>query len=156
MIILKDNRDFFEITPEVQPDAIVFTSNGVVMKSRELVMGGGIALRFKQKYPWLPFMIGDSLVGLKGSFAVKRYGVFGPVPSGEGYDIFALQTKTHFKYDSVLEDVVENCEKLQKETSKYQKVLMTTPGCDLGGLDKGEVLEAISFLGDNFVVISRD
>lgn len=155
MNILRTELDFFDVVKQTNPKAIVFTSNGVVNKEQELVMGGGIALAFKNKYPWLPFYIGNDIMGDKGK--VKKYGVYGPVDDGNGRAIFALQTKVHYKDPSEFDFVIDNTKLLFEKTKKYSSILMVAPGIGLGGLDEVKVLAAIGqFLDKRFIVICQE
>ena len=148
-------------------DVLVVPTNGVLTKDNKLVMGAGLAKRFRDKFSGIDHCFGTELA-MEQAFAgteylklnnVHYYGMLSRNTNNSsdlsGKEIVALQTKGHWKDESDYGLVFWSVGKLHKQyTSK--KVLMTRPGCGLGGLGWSKVREMISFLGDNFTVINKE
>ena len=68
---------------------IVITTNGIVKSNGEAVMGKGIALQAKQRYPDLPKELGQSI-----TFCGNTVRVLGRPPFS-GYRLVSFPTKHH-------------------------------------------------------------
>lgn len=133
--------------------AICVTTNGVIQRNGELVMGKGIALAFKNRYSILPKLLGD------------RVGAYGNVPflipltleDKTTKFIISLPTKKHWRDKSDINLIISSIKRLVEITDyyKFEKVYLTQPGCGNGGLEWKEVKKVIEPLLDNrFSVIS--
>ena len=142
--MLEKKNDFW--IESMDADAIVVTTNNVIT-TKGLVMGAGIALQFKEKYPDLPIIFGQTIKNEEYNIAITNK---------NGKYIIAVQTKFHFKDASPMELVVNSCRKLYSlcDTLNLQKIVMVKPGCGNGNLLWPDVKNNISFLDDRFVVVS--
>ncbi len=158
--MLEAKGDIFKLMQNA--DGICVTTNGVVKQSGELVMGAGIALSFKQRWPDLPAEFGK-WVKLMGNVPcvvakpinVSAAGVF----NSDSRTIFILSypTKHDYREDSDLNLIYHGAHKLVEWTNrlKMNKVLLTRPGCGLGKRSwEHEVRPLISpILDDRFTVL---
>lgn len=144
-------------------DAICVTTNGVVKANGELVMGKGIALQFAQRWPRLPMLAGQLVEGLGNHV----HYVAAQFPEIDGTDhtvrVVTFPTKHHWRDKSDLNLIIQSAKELVKlangdptSRSRWEKVLLTRPGCGNGGLDwEREVKPAIqNILDDRFVIVS--
>ena len=154
MIELK--TDIFHPTFISTMDAICFTSNGVIKSNGDLVMGGGVAKTFAEKYPWLPVQMGR-MVKLRGN--VPCLMLTNPTTLGTLKPaIISFPTKHHYKDPSDLDLIAQSAKKLVGITNdrKFAHVAIPYPGIGLGGLDKKAVKEVISpILDDRFYVLVK-
>jgi hypothetical protein len=133
-------------------DAICVTTNGVVKKDGELVMGGGIALQFKLRHSVLPTQLG---LRVKQS-GNKCYLITEPNKT-IGYDykyqyVISFPTKNHYKDDSSLELIQESVSQLIEISNvwKLKTIALPFPGIGLGNLKYEEVLPLVERLDDRF------
>ena len=164
-IMIEITGDFWDHAQDY--DVLVVPTNGVLTKDNKLVMGAGLARQFRDKYAGIDSYFGMELVFCETSCSPKflrlnnayYYGMLTTDNSEFGSDsdkeIAALQTKAHWKDISDYDLIKWSVGKLWVEFLN-EKVLMTRPGCGLGGLVWSEVKEMISFLGDNFTVINKE
>lgn len=138
------NGDFWVAASDYQ--GLVCTTNGVVKQNGELVMGAGIAKDFSLRYPYLPAVLGR---------AVSRYGnnvyVYSDI---SGQYLISLPTKHNWKEPSSIGLIQQSINQLVLITTALMldSVLMTPPGCGMGGLDFSDVEGIISKLDDRFTV----
>lgn len=133
--------NFFDNSPLY--DIICVTTNGVV-RDKELVMGGGIALAFKQRYSFLPSFFGD-LVSRQGNHVYLN----------EEFRIASFPTKDHYKDPSTLSLIEQSAQEIAiiARALDIQSILIPAPGCGLGGLKFEEVEPILSkYLDDRFTV----
>lgn len=117
---------------------VCVTTNGVVKHNGELVMGAGIALEAKQKFPELPKRLG-TLVHTFGNLPFYL----------EDIGIISFPTKNHFKENSDIKLI----ERSAKEIAAFviirndlKSIALPRPGCGNGRLnwqDVKKVLEPI-------------
>lgn len=152
--------DLFDIT---DADAICVTTNGIVKPNGELVMGKGIALAFKEKWPTLTKVLGNMvreggnnvhMVKPMKSLTVKRD--YMPY-------IFSFPTKHDWRDMSDINLIIQSCHQLvawvdqrRKLGDIWTKIVMTRPGCGNGGLDWERVVKPAikDILDDRFYIIS--
>lgn len=157
-----------------QCDAICVTTNGIVKKNGEAVMGGGVALAAAKKFPFLPNRLGYFLTNFGNRVHVLHdNGVaqdVGPslnyffsgmeedlVIPVTPYAIVAFPTKHDWRNDSDIKLIETSCKQLVQITTEraWNRVCLTRPGCGLGGLEWSEVKPRIAKLLDSrFQVIS--
>ena len=124
------------------------TTNGIVQKNRELVMGAGCALEAKMKYPAIPAKLGE---------LVK---IFGNLPFFlHEYKLISFPTKNHWKDPSSIELIEQSARHIASFARIHEitSVLSPRPGCGYGRLlwdDVKKVLEPI-FNDDRFIIISN-
>lgn len=129
---------------KLDADLRVVTTNGILKKNGEAVMGKGIALQAAKRYPQLGRQLGECLAqsGNQAYF-------FAP-------DIATLPTKHHWKDPSdpklierSIQELIGICDAQGK-----QQILMPPPGCGLGGLAWDTVRELVApLLDDRFTVV---
>lgn len=120
------------------------TTNGIVSRGC-LIMGAGVALQAKQRFPDLPKKLG---------VWVRKYGNRPFICPEE--KLITFPTKHSWRDDSDLDLIVDSARKIVQITDKYSldKVFMTRPGCGNGGLNWINVSAAISgVFDDRFVVL---
>ena len=123
------------------------TTNGDIKKNGELVMGRGIALEAKQKYPALPKLIAEH---------VKNNG--NTVHYFDQYNIISFPTKIHWRDQSDITLIKHSCYQLNTLLNHLNKqAILPRPGCANGGLDwEKEVKPIIStILTDKVWVITN-
>lgn len=133
----------------VEADATCVTTNGIVKRNGEAVMGAGIALQAKNRYPNLPMQL------------AKRLLLFGNhvfiITQPDGRNIATFPTKHDWKLDSSLTLIENSCEELVELVNKrgWSKVVLTRPGCANGKLSWSDVKPILEkHFDDRFVVIT--
>jgi hypothetical protein len=135
-------------------DVRVITTNGTVKKNGECVMGRGCALEAKQRFTWLPKMVGDHIQS------------FGNLPANfkhshdmVGYTLWTFPVKSNWYEKASLALIEMSARHLAAIFShpeyKDTVVVMPRPGCGNGQLkweDVKPILEPI--LDDRFHVIT--
>jgi O-acetyl-ADP-ribose deacetylase (regulator of RNase III) len=105
------------------------------------VMGKGIALQFKQKFP-AEYFIFYKLACQTGELAIGKVQVFGleNVQTNPRF-IINFPTKNHWREQSKIEFIESGLQILVKEVERYEikSIAMPALGCGLGGLDYSEV-----------------
>lgn len=110
---------------------ICITTNGVLDSRYHLVMGAGIALEAKQRFPSLPEYFGRM---------VKQHGnnVYYWPSILDQVSIFSFPTKHHRKDKSSLSLIRQSCEQLVSVSSRYlgksTPIAIPAPGCNHVGL----------------------
>jgi len=137
---------------------IIITTNGNINHHGENVMGRGIALQAKHRFPKLPKFIGEH---------IKRVG--NVVKYFPEYNLFSFPTKHNYWENSDLELILEStdylvrivgnlrytCNGLQP-LDKYSKIYLVRPGCENGKLiwkDVSLILE--NYLDDSYFVVNK-
>ena len=118
--------DLFDMTTEV----IVITTNGIVKRNGEAVMGAGIALEMARKAPLFPKVFGDKLK--KDGNHVSLFFV----PQVNGRKVATFPVKNHFREKASLELIERSCKELVKLADLYEltQICLPSPGCGVGGL----------------------
>lgn len=141
-----------DIFSQKDADAICFTSNGIVDSKNNLVMGAGVALAFKNKYPFLPQWIGKQVK--KGGNHVYAQSTSRFSPS---LTLCSFPTKNDWRDPSDLNLIIQSANELVvlATTHSWKRIYLTRPGCGLGGLDWKDVKAAISpILDDRFIILT--
>ena len=131
--------DFHSLGP------VCITTNGVIKKDGHLVMGAGIALQAKQRFPQLPSRLAD---------AVSQHGSQTFYLPDE--NLFSFPTKHDWRDPSDINLITKSAWELVAITDKmgFTQVYLPKPGCANGGLDWYEVEHTISeILDDRFTVV---
>lgn len=129
---------------------IVITTNGNVKANGEAVMGKGIALQAKQRYPELPKLLGDAMV-------FRRYLQTEVLAD---YKIIAYPVKYDWREKASIDLIGMSAYELVKwvNFAEDQKlpIYMVRPGCGAGQLDWKDVKPILEkYLDDRFVVVER-
>jgi O-acetyl-ADP-ribose deacetylase (regulator of RNase III) len=122
------------------------TTNGVVGYGDELVMGAGVALQAKKRFPTLPGKLGKW---------VKQYGNRAFVCPN--YRIISFPTKHHWRNTSCSVLIAKSAREVAEIADKHniQSVAMPRPGCGNGGLRWEDVRPLLAdVLDDRFVVLT--
>ena len=147
-------KDIWSFLNDPTTDAICVTTNGIVKANGELVMGKGIALEAKLKFPSLPKIIGDKikLLGHKLHYISTLQTTTKPI------FIVAFPTKFNYKDSSDINLIKKSCTELVEfcNEMKLKKIYLPRPGCGNGGLNWEDVKKEISLLlDDRFIIVSN-
>ena len=119
---------------------IAITTNGVIRMDGACVMGRGIARQAKNKFPQLPYDLGNSIQA--GGNQVHQF---------SKYQIYTLPVKHHWRERADLDLIVRSCHQLN---SIAEKTYMVRPGCGNGGMLWDVVKPAIeNILDDRFIIV---
>lgn len=120
---------------EVKAEALINAVNCVG------VMGKGIALQFKQKFP-KDYFNAYKLACQNGELAIGKVQVYElkNVQTNPRY-IINFPTKGHWREPSKIEDIESGLQSLVEAVEQYEikSIAMPALGCGLGGLDYDEV-----------------
>ena len=123
-------------------DAVCVTTNNVVKRNGQLVMGGGVAKYFAQQYPRLPYLLGQK---------VKIYGNQPFIVKIKGDTIVSFPTKNNYKDPSSIELIKNSAIKLEALATKFRwtAVAIPAPGVGLGKLKWKDVQSTLEPILDN-------
>jgi len=133
-----------------QGNWVVVTTNGNVKGNGEAVMGRGVALQAKIRFPDIPRTLG---------FQIGRYGL---CVTDVGHKVLVFPTKFNWWEKSSLGLIEKSSEELLSFIDVHPGiysalVYLPRPGCSNGGLDWGAVKPVLEkYLDDRFVVVSLD
>jgi len=147
----------------VDADAICITTNGVVKKNGECVMGRGIALEAANRYPNMPKKLGELIQKYGNSVHIIGNMIRESLLKIHGITAFtyvlSFPVKHHFKDIADLDIIKQSCIDLKNlaDIMSWQKVVLVKPGCGCGKRDwETEVKPIVSeLLDDRFEVIDR-
>lgn len=129
-------------------DVLCITTNGMVKKDGECVMGRGIAAEFKARYPFGPKILGDK---------IKANGnVLQPIMWNEEITYMAFPVKHHWAEAADMELIYKSsCELASKARAMSdKKFLLPRPGCGNGRMDWEKVKSMIEgILPDNVHIV---
>ena len=132
-------------------DVLCITTNAQINNKNELVMGKGIALACKTRYPQIP--------GLLAKYVIQ-YGnrVFNlGKDETTGIRLVSFPTKNHWKDKSDIELIKSSAMQLVEmaNANGWTKILLTRPGCGCGQLDWNYVRQVLTAIfDDRFYIIS--
>jgi len=136
---------------DIEADAICVTTNGLTNTKGELIMGKGLALQFKERFPYLPYYFGRNVLEHGNQvFYIKHF---------SDPTIFSFPTKHHWRNPSDINLIKQSAIQLANHVTllKLKKVLLTRPGTGLGGLLWEQVKPVIeSILDDRFYIVSPE
>ena len=128
--------------------AICITTNGVVKQNGQLVMGAGVALQAKQRFPRIDLWAGQH---------VRNFGnIPGVLSSTEGTSIVSFPTKHNYRDNSDIQLILNSAVKLRElaDQHNWRYVVMPPPGCGLGGLKLSDVKPKLDeVLDDRFWIM---
>lgn len=137
-------------------DAICCTTNKIISNDDDLVMGAGIAKDFRDKFKGLNYFWG---LLLKRNRKLGYDGVMVEYTYDHPFDyLVAFPTKNNWKDKSDIDLIIKSSKQLKLISCAlgFNKILMTQPGCGMGGLKWKDVKPRIEdTLDDRFVVISK-
>lgn len=134
---------------------IVITTNGEVKDTGEAVMGKGIALQAKQRFPDLAKELGARIKGCPMPYG--EYSVGNTLKVFHKYRIITFPTKNKWREKSDLNLIEESCRQLKEASHGVQhNHYMVRPGCGNGKLDWRDVKPILEkYLDDRFIVVER-
>lgn len=120
------------------------TTNGVIKRNGELVMGAGIAKTAALLYPELPRILGDKV----NSFGNNVYVI-------NEIAIASFPTKHHWTQKSSIELIERSCKQLLEQSYDWDYILLPRPGCSNGGLQWRDVKPIVSkyLKDDKFIIV---
>jgi hypothetical protein len=136
-------------------DAICVTTNGVLDRHGCLVMGAGIALEAKMKFPSLPEIWGKEVKkrGMGPVFAVSEL-------ENVNYSIISFPTKYDWRTPSSIDLIMGSCRILKRVSDErgWDRILVPRPGCQNGKLEWSFVRSKISKIldDDRFVIVFKE
>lgn len=145
--MIEISGDIFELFDGGEYAAIVIPTNATLNKSRELVMGAGVALTAKRRWPWLP-----------SALALDLDRALTPVRAPDGTRwILSFRTKNNWRNPSTIGMVRRSAANLERWAHQWLpsdgKVILPRVGCGRGGLTWDDVKRTIEpFLDDRFHV----
>lgn len=143
MILEKGNMwDVFHKT-----DVFMITTNPIIRKDGAVVMGRGIALEAKTRFPQLPYDFGKQLNSLHPEID-QRF--VGPIGNYDGTDICFFMVKNHWRNNAELSIIASSCFYLKHGFRwKDKRIDLNFPGIGNGKLSREAVLFLIEDLPDN-------
>lgn len=126
---------------------IVITTNGDINSKGLAIMGRGIALEMKTRFPEFPEFLAVHL-----SQYGNRVGYF------HKYRVFTFPTKYHWYEKSDINLIKQSARELASAVrwAQFDKVYMVRPGCSNGKLLWENVKPVIEpFLDDTFIVVQN-
>lgn len=135
---------------------ICITTNGALNSRGECVMGRGIASQAKERFPFLPLLLGKS---------IKANG--NHVYYFEEYDVYSFPVKHHWAEKADLQLIKRSAEELvflvnqmepgRVENNLSKTVFLPRPGCGNGKLQWQDVLPLlVPILDSRFIVMEKN
>ncbi len=123
-MITEINKNLWDFDPEQYYRVI--TTNGCINRNDEAIMGKGIALQAKERYPYLPIKLGNKL---------KEFG--NHVNIFHDYKIITFPTKDNWRNKSTYSLIQYSCNELIFLCGllEIKKIVMPMVGCSNGGLE---------------------
>lgn len=160
--MLEISGNFWKEAERNKYDALVCTTNLELNSRNELIMGAGIAKGFKTNFPRLPAEWGLQLIvdNVCDVFAEENQWsrLFVSTSRLTGQFLIGLPTKIKWKNNSTTSLVAQSLTNLMvfADRMKLRGVLMTRPGCGLGGLSwEKTVRPMMAKMDDRFTVIEN-
>lgn len=153
MRVLKTNHDIFRITNDTNT-AVCVTTNGMVKRDGNAVMGAGIAKQANQLFRCSRLL--GNLLATHGNHVfnlgiVQAYGKF--------YNLFTFPTKHDWRDGSDLALIEQSAIELVRLCNRLciHKCYLPPVGCGLGGLDWETQVKPIlePILDNRFIVIIK-
>jgi len=134
-------------------DVLIFTGNSFIKRNGELVMGRGMALEVKKRYPFVPKLIGELIRSYPNP---RKYGLAILENLKLPFKIGSFQVKYHFRDPANMELIRYSTSLLREYAEKNQHltVFLNFPGIGYGRLKRleGEIKRIISELPDNVYI----
>ncbi len=131
----------------IKADAKVIPTNGIMRRDGAAVMGRGVALQAKQRYPKIEFALGTLLKNL-GNHVYYFYCET---------DFLSFPVKHHWKTTADLNLIERSCQELVTRVNaqhQWKRIALPRVGCGNGGLDWKDVKPILEkYLDDRFIVV---
>lgn len=130
-------------------DARCITVNGATRNDGQAVMGRGVAAQAKERWPFLPAVLGEYIRQCGNHVGVLLE------PVGNSALLLSFPVKHHWREAADLDLIQRSCVELMGLADDYdlEKVLLPRPGCGNGRLDWAQVGPTIAPLLDDRVTI---
>ncbi|MHA1755520.1 MAG: ADP-ribose-binding protein [Promethearchaeota archaeon] len=142
-------KEIFGDLWEVECDVRVITTNGTVKRNGACVMGRGVALQAKQRFPKLPYELGRLIL---------KYGNI--VLTFPRYKLVTFPVKWKWFEKADLFLIERSAKQLVKraDTFGFRKIVLPRPGCGNGKRDWEKEVKPIleKILDNRFYVISQE
>lgn len=140
--------DFFHLADSGEYEAIVIPVNAILDSHGNLVMGAGVALSAKEKWPWMPGALGP--FHTMSSICIRRENM--------PFAVLTMQTKMDWRKDSNLELIQNSASSMSKyvDSNKWKKVLLPRVGCGKGRLTWEEVQPILAPILDDRYYVTRE
>lgn len=129
-----------------EADYRCITTNGALRFNGRAIMGAGIALQARSRYPELEVTLGN-LIHAHGNHVHLL-----------DHNLISFPTKVHWNRNSDLDLIMHSARELVALVNTLpdaRRVLLTRPGCGMGKLQWDVVKTAITnILDDRFIVVS--
>jgi len=128
---------------------VVITTNGSVKRNGEVVMGRGVALQAKKKFPDLPKILGNCINGPIGNHVTLQ-----PI-----FHLLTFPVKHNWYEKADLKLIKRSCEELLETVDILKPPFyMVRPGCGNGGLSWEKEVKPIleKYLDDRFIVVEKN
>ena len=142
--------------------AVCVTTNGVVKKNGELVMGAGVAKTISDAIPGIAKFFGDH-VKSNGNIPCSTLDSFDfSYKGGDSCAVISFPTKHHYNEKADLDLIINSAMELVELTDNpyvyFDTVYIPSPGTGLGGLDKTTVYNALAeiLVDDKYVICDLD
>ena len=135
-------------------DVFMITTNPIMRQDGAVVMGRGIALEAKTRFPQLPYDFGKRLKELHPEIDQQFVGCIG---NYEGTDIYWFQVKHHWKEQADLGVIASSCFYLKHGFDwQNKRIDLNFPGIGNGKLPRESVLYLLENLPDNIHIWEYD
>jgi len=136
-------------------DAHVITTNGTIKTNGACVMGRGVALQARNRFPGIDKFLG-TIISEKGNH-VHSLGEWTRA-DGATHHIFSFPVKINYWENATLAMIRYSVRELVIQVPPaFQKVVMVRPGCGNGNLVWDVVREELRvILNDRFVIVERN
>lgn len=136
-----------------EADAICLTTNGFVKNCGRAVMGAGVALQAKQRWPEIDLKLGSHIKD-KGNMVGVVYWYREP----KFTYIVSFPVKNNWFENADLKLIEKSCKELVAlaDMCQWKKIIVPKPGCANGKLQWKEVKPLCEkYFDDRFIIIDR-
>ncbi len=131
-------------------DMFMITTNPILRTDGAVVMGRGIALQAKEKFPQLPYDFGKTLIQEGNQF-------IGPIGTYDTVPIWYFMVKHHWKEEADLGIIASSVYALKNHVKGTNlRVNLNFPGIGNGKLPRDSVLYLLEDLPDNVNIWEYD
>ena len=130
---------------------LCITTNGIIKKDGSAVMGRGIALQAKQRYPGIEKVLAEKIR--------SRGNVVSSLIKKDGHWLISFPTKHNWKDKSNIDLIKSSAEQLKQHFNNQKEkpiVLIPRPGCFNGRLEWDDVKKTIEpiLTDEQFAIIT--
>jgi hypothetical protein len=128
---------------------LCITTNGTVKTNGECVMGRGIALQAKQRYPGIAKAVGDSI---RNNGNIVRL-----IAVTRDYKLVTFPVKHNWYEKADIDLIAKSCKELVALADRYNmtEIFLPRPGCGNGKLNYADVKPILEqYLDDRFIVVT--